>query len=373
MNKVCSFLDKFAFHFHLQNPSLRATIPNEIPLLLDLSTVDADERLRKFLLVKKELAQNLALCDMRTEEEFNIAMTTGATVFKASPFKMEEFLQADQLVDQSEEIPRFVLNGRKRKRSDKVAEKVQRQECDVRQPEKKMRPSVSDNLRTIKGNEIPLNKDCYETGLVKNQAKFRSKRKDPSRSSINILRLVKRSDNYYTCEVKNSAQQAQKQSTRDHSTVSCVGQNLGANSLSRKRKCSAQVACLDKIGPLKIKIAQQTTKYPALECPLSKNSAPSPKAPTTCKQLYVPLFNEKAPAPSVCQAPEPALNNKEPENKARNLFEVLQRMKRALAKDRSNKKERKGPVRTPTFVRIRKQVGNLFEMRARIISRNLRS
>ena len=349
-------------------------MPNEISLLLDLSTVDGEERLRNFLLVKEELTKNLALCDMRTEEEFNIAMTTGATVFKASPFKMEEFLQADQLVDQSEEIPRFVLNGRKRKRSDKVAEKVQTQECDVRQPEKKMRPSVSDNVRTIKANEIPLNKDSYETGLVKNQAKFHSKRKDPSRSSINILRLVKRSDNYYTCEVKNSAQQAQKQSTRDSSKVSCVGQNLGANSLSKNRKCSAQVACLDKIVPLKIKMAQQTTKkYPALECSLSKNITPCPKAQTTCKQLEGPLFNEVVPVPSACQANEPALNNKGPENRARNLFEVLQRMKRALAKDRSNKKERKGPVRTPKFVRLRKQVGNLFEMRARIISRNMRS
>eukprot|EP00795_Rhopilema_esculentum_P003843 gene3843-15139_t len=157
-------------------------------------------------------------------------------------------------------MPRFGVNGRKRKRDVEVAEKVQEQECDVTQPEKKMRQSVSDNARTIKANEFPLNKDSFVAGWAENQAKFPSKRKDPSRSSINILRLVKRSENYYTCEIINTTGEAKKQPTRDHSKDSCLGQNLAANSLSKNRNCSAQVACLDKVEQVKVEVVQEATK-----------------------------------------------------------------------------------------------------------------
>eukprot|EP00795_Rhopilema_esculentum_P003847 gene3847-15144_t len=194
-------------------------MPNEIQLLLELSTADAEECLRTFIPIKEELARNLALCNMRTEEEFNVTMTIDATVFKTSPFKMEDFLHADQLLDRCEKIPRFDVNGTKRKRCDEVAEKMQAQEYDVTQPKKKMKPSVSDN--------IPLNKSNYVVSLEQNQGKFYSKEIDPCRKIINVLRLVKRSDKYYTCEIKKTAQQAQKQSTRDHTNVLCVGQNLG--------------------------------------------------------------------------------------------------------------------------------------------------
>ena len=341
-------------------------MPNEIKLLLDLSTVDAEERVRNFIPIQEELSKNLALCNMRTEKEFNVAMTIGATVFKTSPLKMEEFLRADQLVDQCEDISRFDVNGRKRKRGDEVAEKLQTKECDVTQPKKKIRPSVSDN--------IPLNKGSHVVGLEQNQAKFYSKENDPCRKRINVLRLVKRRDNYYTCEVKNSAQPVQKQSTRDHIKVSCVGQNLGANSRTTKRKLSTQVACLGKVEPFEIKMRQKTSECPfERESILPRKSTSCPKTRMTCNNFDRPISNEVVPVPSECQANEPALTNKKSETRTRNLFEVLQRMKRALAKDRSNKKERKGPVRTPKFVRIRKQVGNLFEMRARIISRNMRS
>eukprot|EP00795_Rhopilema_esculentum_P003849 gene3849-15147_t len=225
---------------------------------------------------------------------------------------MEDFLQVDKLVDQSEDIPRFDANGGKRKRDDEVAEKVQAQECNVMQPEKKMKPSVSDNARTIKTNEIPFNESSYVAGWAENQAKFPSKRKDPSRSSINILRLVKRSDNYYTCEIINTTGAAKKQPTRDHSKDSCLGQNLAANSLSKNRNCSAQAACLDKVEQVKVEVVQEATKSSlARVSQLKRKSTPCPITQITCDNFDRPNFNEVVPGPKECQDPEPALTNKD--------------------------------------------------------------
>ena len=67
------------------------------------------------------------------------------------------------------------------------------------------------------------------------------------------------------------------------------------------------------------------------------------------------------------------LKDEEAEKRAKNRFEVLQRVKGALVRDRSKMKEKRAFLKNRKFHRIRKQVSNLFEMKARLLSRNSKS
>ena len=57
---------------------------------------------------------------------------------------------------------------------------------------------------------------------------------------------------------------------------------------------------------------------------------------------------------------------KDEEKRAKNRFEVLQRVKGALVRERSKMKKKRVSSKNKKFHRIRKQVSNLFEMKARL-------
>ncbi|XP_065069294.1 uncharacterized protein LOC135694461 [Rhopilema esculentum] len=109
-----------------KNPTCYTPLSNEIKLLLDLSTIDAEENIRSFERMKKELCDHLQICSLSGDEEFDVAMQYGEGLFKICAFKFDRLLAVDQPVDPSFQAPYLEtgIKGVKRKREDEVATNV---------------------------------------------------------------------------------------------------------------------------------------------------------------------------------------------------------------------------------------------------------
>ena len=372
----------------------------EIQLLLDFATLDPVESSKYFSEIKRELEQVFQDCDLSCKEEFDVAMMFGVGIFKIGPFKFDRIVAVDQHVDQRDQarLLESGIKGRKRKRQDEVPSHDWPSNGVDEQSKKRVKQDATGQWETQENKrfstDCSVNKNEFVRDWLQCQSNISYEIEAPyflpvfqKLETISYLPEISQNDNETETEMKLNTPNAPSQesnlrkhpqkmtpkilkgifSNRTGHTPKQIFQEAKVNkrlvesefsqASSSNQSCENNLATVSRSESLKVIFFKTDCGNWAI-----KNTAFECQA-IDCKKTEVSslIFDEIS-------------KEIKAENEARKRVEVLQRVKRALARDRSNQKEKKGSLRKKTrLTRIRKQVSNLFEMKARLRSRNFRT
>ena len=318
----------------------------EIQLLLDFATLDPVESSKYFSEIKRELEQVFQDCDLSCKEEFDVAMMFGVGIFKIGPFKFDRIVAVDQHVDQRDQarLLESGIKGRKRKRQDEVPSHDWPSNGVDEQSKKRVKQDATGQWETQENKrfstDCSVNKNEFVRDWLQCQSNISYEIEAPyflpvfqKLETISYLPEISQNDNETETEMKLNTPNAPSQES-----------NL--------------------------------RKHPQKMTPKILKGIFSNRTGHTPKQIFQEAkVNKRLVESEVSSLIFDEISKEiKAENEARKRVEVLQRVKRALARDRSNQKEKKGSLRKKTrLTRIRKQVSNLFEMKARLRSRNFRT
>ena len=371
----------------------------EIQLLLDFATLDPVESSKSFSEIKRELEQVFLDCDLSCKEEFDVAMMFGAGIFKIGPFKFDRIVAVDQHVDQRDQarLLESGIKGRKRKRQDEVPSHDWPSNGVDEQSKKRVKQDATGEWETQENKrfstDCSVNKNEFVRGWLQSQSNILCEIEAPNFlpvfENLETISESSQNDNKMSAKIKmnvptyNSLEgNVPIQGTNPknlkcpyikpsfsnptvHTSEDCfleakINKRLVESEFSQasssNQSCENKLATVSRSESLtviffKTDFGNWAIKKTAFECQA-----------IDCKKTEVSSLKSDGVSKEI-----------KAENEARKRVEVLQRVKRALARDRSNQKEKKGSLRKTRLTRIRKQVSNLFEMKARLTSRNFRT
>ena len=367
----------------------------EIQLLLDFATLDPVGSSKSFSEIKRELEQVFQDCDLSCKEEFDVAMMFGAGIFKIGAFKFDRIVAVDQHVDQRDQarLLESGIKGRKRKRQDEVPSHDWPSNGVDEQSKKRVKQDATGEWETQVNKrfstDCSVNKNEFVRGWLQSQSNILCEIEAPNFlpvfENLETISESSQNDNKMSAKIKmnfptsNALEgNVRNQGTNPknlkcsfsnptvHTSENCFQQAKINKRLvesefyqasSSNQCCENKLETVSRSESLKIIFFKTDCGNWAI-----KNTAFECQA-INCKKTDVSSLKSDGVSKEI-----------KAENEARKRVEVLQRVKRALARDRSNQKEKKGSLRKKTrLTRIRKQVSNLFEMKARLTSRNFRT
>ena len=357
----------------------------EIQLLLDFATLDPVESSKSFSEIKRELEQVFQDCDLSCKEEFDVAMMFGAGIFKIGPFKFDRIVAVDQHVDQRDQarLLESGIKGRKRKRQDEVSSHDWPSNGVDEQSKKRVKQDATGEWETQENKrfstDCSVNKNEFVRGWLQSQSNILCEIEAPNFppvcENLETISESSQNDNKISAKIKmnvptsNSLEgNVRNQGTNPknlkcsfsnptvHTSENCfleakINKRLVESEFSQasssNQSCENKLATVSRSESLKViffktDFGNWAIKNIAFECQA-----------IDCKKTEVSSLKSDGVSKEI-----------KAENEARKRVEVLQRVKRALARDRSNQKEKNGSLRKTRFGRIRKQVSNLFEIKA---------
>ena len=353
-------------------------------------------------------------------------MMFGAGVFRIGPCKFDQIVAVNQDVAQRDQAPFLMtgIKGQKRKRQDEVAAHDSSSKETEEQSKKKTKKAAAQEWETEESMRLSIDCSISKNDFVRDWLKSQSnvsyeikapnilpvfqkceRIPDPSESGKNNnqmspLNSEKRS--LLNSKLSNSFHTNPKGCIDYHFPILVASEKNARQSLSTINEAKPSeniVSHKYNCNQLSESIRQKPTSAPIARCSLKPQGLIGETATVSRLESLKVIFyktdggnwavkNKSFESQAKQMESHKMVDKKtevmrlkddsvskdsEAENEARKRFEVLERVKRALARDRSNRKEKKGPLRKTRFGRIRKQVSNLFEMKARTVSRNFRS
>ena len=333
----------------------------------------------------------------------------GAGVFRIGPCKFDQIVAVNQDVAQRDQAPFLEtgIKGQKRKRQDEVAAHDSSSKETEEQSKKKKKKAAAQEWETEESMRLSIDCSISKNDFVRDWLKSQSNASYEIKAA-NILQVFQKCERIP--DLSESGKNNNQMSLLNSEKGSLLNSKL-SNSLHTNPK-----GCIDYHSPLLVasekvasqkyncnqlseSITQKPNSAPIARCSLKPQGLIGETATVSRLESLKVIFyktdggnwavkNKSFESKTIQMGSRKMVDKKtegmrlkddsvskdsEAENEARKRFEVLERVKRALARDRSNRKEKKGPLRKTRFGRIRKQVSNLFEIKARTISRNFRS
>ena len=134
------------FPFPFQNPGICTTLPEEIKLFYDLSSIDMEEFDISLDQLKEELASRMSLCQLSSIEEFNVCMTYSLGEFKLDKLRFDQLsLAGDCERSSGEGDDKSDIKNKTLKRKHEEVTKMEENELEIISDVKRKRLCESEN------------------------------------------------------------------------------------------------------------------------------------------------------------------------------------------------------------------------------------
>ena len=326
----------FHKHFFLfQNPGICTTLPEEIKLFYELSSIDMEEFNVSLDQLKDEIASRMSLCQLSSIEEFNVCMTYSLGEFKLNQLRFDKLSLAGDCQGSTSEEDKIENKNMTLKRKREENGKNEGNELEIKSNAKRMRscePENSNGTPAAIKRKIVLESSCNDTFPYDY---------DPSEGCI-IGKSISREDfmskhkyitawaecQSETCLNRNSANSASSFSGEDMDLDEISLQRKFSDDVSETKLCSSPASQLSSHDPnVSADLSHLTSAQNQSAQPSTHLEQPSNQVYTDCLKSHISDRVEQPTQPMNSEINQDFINTQnEHKNKADSELKCCDKM-----------------------------------------------